>query len=84
MTLGLAAARLNTYYPGGNAHRNGTVMGPTIGIGADAKINEKIFLRGSIDATFYNDKTFEYCGMGCYLNHTTRDISASIGLGYKF
>lgn len=84
VTFGVAAARLNTYYPGGDVHRNGTIAGPMVGVGADAKLGENLFLRGSVDASFYNGKTFEYCGFGCILEHDTRNISASIGVGYKF
>ncbi|MCT2541044.1 outer membrane protein [Sedimentimonas flavescens] len=84
VTVGVAAARLNTYWPDGNTHQNGNIYGPTIGLGADARINKKMLLRGSIDATFYNGTSFNYCGSGCTLTHDVRNINASVGLGYKF
>lgn len=63
---------------------NGTAVGGIVGAGIDIPLTHNVFLRGEYDFSFFGKKTFNYCGVGCLLQHTAQAHDFRVGIGMKF
>ncbi|WP_322419480.1 outer membrane protein [Mesorhizobium huakuii] len=84
LTAGVTAAKLKTFYPGGAAEADGTLVGGIVGAGVDVALTHNVFLRGEYDFSFFGKKNLEYCGPGCQLDHTVQTHDFRIGVALKF
>ncbi|PTE07686.1 outer membrane protein [Mesorhizobium helmanticense] len=84
VTAGVTAAKLKTFYPGGPAERDATVVGGIVGAGVDVALTHNVFLRGEYDFSFFGKKSLEYCGGGCVLEHTLQTHDFRVGIAMKF
>ncbi len=83
-TAGVTAAKLKTFYPGGDAERDATLVGGIVGAGLDVALTHNVFLRGEYDFSFFGKKSLEYCGGGCSLEHTLQTHDFRVGVAMKF
>ncbi|MER9657281.1 porin family protein [Mesorhizobium sp. M0152] len=84
ITAGVTAAKLKTFYPGGAAERDATIVGGIVGAGVDVALTHNVFLRGEYDFSFFGKKSLEYCGGGCTLEHTVQTHDFRVGIAMKF
>ncbi|TIS94865.1 outer membrane beta-barrel protein [Mesorhizobium sp.] len=84
VTAGVTAAELKTFWPGGPAERDKTLVGGIIGAGLDVALTHSVFLRGEYDFSFFGKKTLSYCDGGCNLEHTLQTHDFRIAVGLKF
>jgi outer membrane immunogenic protein len=84
VAAGITATQLRTFWPFGPAERDTTLVGGTVGVGADVKLSEKMFLRAEYDFSAYGTKTLNYCGGGCVMDHKLQTHDFIVGVGYKF
>ncbi|WP_027146056.1 outer membrane beta-barrel protein [Mesorhizobium sp. WSM3626] len=84
VTAGVTAAKLKTFFPGGDAERDATVVGGLVGAGIDVALTHEVFLRGEYDFSFFGKKSLEYCGGGCTLDHTLQTHDFRVGIAIKF
>ena len=84
VTAGVTAAKLETFYPGGPAERDATLVGGIVGAGVDVALTHNIFLRGEYDFSYFGKKSLEYCGGGCQLDYKVQQHDFRVGVGLKF
>lgn len=84
VAAGITATQLQTFWPGGPAERDATLFGGTVGVGADVKLTEKVFLRGEYAFSYYGSKNFQYCGGICTMDHSVQTHDLKLGVGFKF
>lgn len=84
VTAGVTAAELKTFWPGGPAERDATLVGGIVGAGVDVALTHNVFLRGEYDFSFFGKKSLEYCGANCVLEHKVQTHDFRIGVAMKF
>ncbi|WP_264296774.1 outer membrane protein [Mesorhizobium sp. B1-1-8] len=84
LTAGVTAAKLKTFWPGGSAERDATVVGGIVGAGVDVALTHNVFLRGEYDFSFFGKKTLSYCPGNCLLEHTVQTHDFRVAVGMKF
>ncbi|WP_395449897.1 outer membrane protein [Aminobacter sp. UC22_36] len=84
LAVGVTATQLQTLFPGSGAERDASLFGGVVGVGADVKLTEKLFLRGEYAFSYYGSKTLEYCGGGCEMEHKVQTHDFKLGVAYKF
>ena len=84
VTAGVTAAQLKTFWPGGPAQRDATLVGGIVGAGVDVALTHNVFLRGEYDFSFFGKKDLLYCLGPCVLEHTVKTHDFRIGVAMKF
>jgi outer membrane immunogenic protein len=84
VTAGVTAVQLKTFYPGGSAEADATLVGGIVGAGVDVALTHNVFLRGEYDFSFFGKKELSYCPGSCLLDHTVQTHDFRIGVGLKF
>ncbi|UDL87966.1 porin family protein [Mesorhizobium sp. PAMC28654] len=84
VTAGVTAAQMKTFYPGGNAEADATLVGGIVGAGVDVALTHNVFLRGEYDFSFFGKKELSYCPGACLLDHTVQIHDFKVAVGMKF
>lgn len=83
VTAGVTAAKLKTFWPGGPAEADATLVGGIVGAGVDVALTHNVFLRGEYDFSYFGKKTLSYC-TNCELDHTVQTHDFRVGVALKF